>query len=112
MRLTYFLKESKGVLGVFGVLLIINSYIYGYLSGGAKNPPKPVIFESKTLKIESQSIEQKPPSDIVASKNGTRFYYTWCGGSNRIKPENRRYFDTLDEALKEGYKPASNCPGL
>lgn len=103
-------------MGIMALLLFINSYLYGYLSGVDKNQAKPFVFESK---IHSKTVENDPPEntikpsgDFVASKSGTRVYYIWCSGVNRIKPENRRYFATLDEALKEGYKPASNCPGL
>lgn len=116
MRLTHFVKESKGILGIIGGLLILNAYLYGYLAGWSKISPKPIIFEPKTppqwpLFSVSEPIV-KPAGDLVASKSGTRVYYIWCSGVNRIKPENRRYFATLEEALKEGYKPASNCPGL
>jgi len=116
MRLTYLLKESKGIKGVIIILLFINLYTYGYLSGLSQNRPKPVIFESKVLpkvdKIASDTKTSKPTGDIVVSKNGTRYYYIWCTGANRIKLENRRYFASPVEAQKEGYKPASNCPGL
>lgn len=99
-----------------GVLFIINVYVYGYLSGLSKNSPKPVIFESKTAPKLSENVSlnytSKITGDIVVSKNGTRFYYIWCSGANRIKIENRRYFASPEEAQKEGYKPASNCPGL
>lgn len=116
MRLTHFLKERKGVLGIMVVLVGINIYLYSYLSGLGQNLPKPVIFESKicpkTAHVEVVQKAINQAGNLVASKNGTRFYYIWCTGANRIKAENRRYFDTIDEALKEGYKPASNCPGL
>lgn len=116
MRLTHFLKESKGIKGLMGFLLLLNFYIYGTLSGLQTNQPKPVIFESKiTPKAVSSDVQNevaKPAGDIVVSKNGTRYYYVWCSGSSRIKPENRRYFASPEEAQKEGYKPASNCPGL
>jgi len=116
MRLPYFLKESKGITGVIGLLLLINLFIYGYLSGVSKNTPKAVFFRPKLVsKIsESESLESVPKSDknLVASKSGTKVYYVWCSGVSRIKPENKVFFDTLDEALNKGYTKASNCPGL
>lgn len=48
----------------------------------------------------------------VASKNGTKYYLTTCGAANRIKAENRVFFQTVGEATKAGLAPAVNCPGL
>ena len=72
-----------------------------------------MIFEPKIMPQNVPEIfEEKPTKNLVASKSGTRVYYVWCNGVSRIKPENRVYFDTLEEAINKGYKPASNCPGL
>lgn len=46
---------------------------------------------------------------IVASKNGTKYYYPTCSGVNRIKTENRVYFNDLEAAKREGYELAENC---
>lgn len=54
----------------------------------------------------------KSSGTYVASKNGTKFYLPSCGGSKRIKEENKIWFDTKDEAIAAGYGPAANCPGL
>lgn len=120
MRLTYFLKEGKGIKALSTLLLMINLFIFGYLAGLDKNRPRIVVFEAKSTPVSTVSnggsstqIEsEKPAGELVASKSGTRIYYIWCSGVNRIKPENRVYFATLDDALKKGYKPASNCPGM
>ncbi len=116
MRLTHFLKEGKGITAIIGILLIFNVFVIGYLSGFDKSRLKPVIFESKTVIIEKEKevseISQNDGKTLVASKSGTRVYYVWCTGVSRIKTENKVYFDTLEDALKKGYKPASNCPGM
>lgn len=46
---------------------------------------------------------------IGASNNGTRYYYPACSGLARIKPENRVYFDTVEEAETAGFSLAENC---
>jgi len=51
-------------------------------------------------------------SNLVASKNGTKYHYTWCSGASTIKEENKVYFASKEEAEKAGYKPAVNCKGL
>ncbi|MFA7194004.1 MAG: hypothetical protein WC087_03755 [Candidatus Paceibacterota bacterium] len=117
MRLTHFLKEGKGIRVVIGITLMCNVYVSGYLSGSDQNRPKLLIFEPKIMpsveaKTGSESGEEKPTKSLVASKSGTKVYFVWCTGVSRIKAENKVYFDSLDEALKEGYKPAQNCPGM
>ncbi len=50
--------------------------------------------------------------EVIASKNGTKYYFPWCGSAKMIKPENIVKFASTDEARKAGYTPASNCKGL
>lgn len=49
---------------------------------------------------------------LVASKNGSKYHYPWCSGGKSISEKNKIYFDSVDEARKAGYTPASNCKGL
>ena len=49
---------------------------------------------------------------VVASKNGTRYYFPWCGGAKQIKEANKVWFASKEEAEKAGYTPAANCAGL
>lgn len=49
---------------------------------------------------------------IVASKNGTRYYYSHCTGINRIKEENKIYFQSKEEAEARGLTLASACKPL
>lgn len=49
---------------------------------------------------------------IVASKSGTKYHFTWCSGAKSIKEENKVYFASTEEARAAGYEPASNCKGL
>jgi hypothetical protein len=46
---------------------------------------------------------------IVASSGGSVYYYPHCGGLARIKPENRLYFDSAEEAENAGFSLAKNC---
>ena len=45
----------------------------------------------------------------VASKNGKLYYTASCKGANRIKEENKVWFDTADDAEKLGYTWATSC---
>ena len=48
----------------------------------------------------------------IASKNGMAYHFPWCPGAQRIKEENKVWFQSKEEAEKAGYKPAGNCEGL
>ena len=49
---------------------------------------------------------------VVASRRGTRYHYPWCSGAKRISTSNKRWFNSVEDAKKAGYTPASNCNGL
>jgi hypothetical protein len=50
-------------------------------------------------------------SEVIGSKNGTKYYLPWCGALSRIKPENRVVFASATLAREKGYTPAANCKG-
>ncbi len=50
--------------------------------------------------------------EVVASKNGTKYYLPWCGSVKLIKDENKVWFASRADAEAQGYEPASNCKGL
>lgn len=45
----------------------------------------------------------------VASKNGKLYYRVGCGASSRIKPENKIFFKTIDEANQAGLNGSPSC---
>jgi len=49
---------------------------------------------------------------VFSSKSGTKYYYPWCSGANRVKEENRVWFNSIADAKSAGLTPAANCPGL
>lgn len=49
---------------------------------------------------------------VVASKNGTKYFLPWCGGATLILDANKVWFSSREEAEKAGYQPAANCRGL
>jgi hypothetical protein len=67
--------------------------------------------ELQTVTGESTMIDHSS-GEVVASKNGTKYHYPWCGGAGQIKEENKVWFASIEEARKAGYTPAANCKGL
>ena len=64
-----------------------------------------LIKSETSIKISGQNNQQ---GKFVASKNSKYYHWPWAPAAQRIKPENRRWFNSEDEAQKAGYKRASN----
>jgi hypothetical protein len=62
-------------------------------------------IKSNTSPVSSATTTQ----NFVASKTGTKYYPAGCSGINRIKEENRVYFNTEQEAINKGYERTSTC---
>lgn len=115
MRLHDLTTEGKRFIGktwlIIGFILsIFGSYGLGFLS--AIDTLKIPIYVEKSQENVYQKEKIEENQYILASKSGTKFYFIWCSGSNRIKEENRVFFQSIDEAIKKGYQPAKNCPGM
>lgn len=68
-------------------------------------------FDAKNA-AKSASVINTIKGKYVASKSGTAYHYPWCQGAQKIKEENKIWFQTKEDAVKAGYKPAGNCEGL
>ena len=49
---------------------------------------------------------------VVASKNGTKYYLPTCSGADRISAANKVWFASPAAAAAAGYAPATNCKGI
>lgn len=108
---------------IFNFIVMLGLFIYLY-ENIYNNDPIKYQFEafevpplnSKTGNNRRVGVENDDNSGatnntnkIVASKNGTKYYYPNCSGVNRIKEENRVFFDNFDAAEEAGYELAKNC---
>ena len=66
----------------------------------------------KALVLETGPETEPQSGEVVASKNGTKYHFPWCGGAKQISDKNKITFKSAEEARKAGYTPASNCKGL
>lgn len=113
-------------LGLIIVLVALGAFGLGRLSKieGSKTPIRienaPAV-SSQTFSTNSQSPNSQTASaldtttqatSLVASKSGTKYYYSWCSGVQKIAAVNRIYFSSIDEAKAAGYTPSSTCKGL
>ena len=67
--------------------------------------------ESTAKSAQTQPIKltqtAQTTGEYVASKNGKTYYKTSC--SNRIKDENKIYFQSESDAQKSGFTPSKTC---
>ncbi len=49
---------------------------------------------------------------VVVSKNGSKYHYPWCAGALKMNEQNKRWYDSIEDAKGAGYSPAKNCKGL
>jgi hypothetical protein len=123
MSLHYIRKNIKSLLGniekgvnlnfwrilTLFIFIAIIQLIYVHMLWKERSPVRIIKGD---LELEVRNIEigdVVEEKSIVASKNGTKYYYTWCSGVNRIKDENRVYFSTTVEAEERGLEPAKSC---
>ncbi len=113
-------------LGLIIILVAFGSFGLGRLSKieGAKvpiqieNAPEVTAetfsgsVQSDTVATPQSLISTSKAGDLVGSKNGTKYHYTWCSGAQRIADANRIYFTSKSDAEARGYTPAVNCKGL
>lgn len=111
-------KNQKDVILFTGITLIsLSSFALGRLTapGLAKAPiqfreidARAQFFATSTRGVgESSNINND--NQLVGSKSGSYYYYTWCSGANRIKEQNKVLFSSPKEAQAAGYRLASNC---
>ncbi|MCK9344808.1 MAG: hypothetical protein M0P64_01625 [Candidatus Pacebacteria bacterium] len=113
-------------LGLIIVLVAFGSFGLGRLSK-IEGSRAPVRFENvpeitaETFPQAKGSAAQNQASvigatadkeDLVASKNGTKYYYPWCSGVKNISPANLTHFASKSEAEARGYTASATCKGL
>ena len=109
---------AKSLFIAIVVIIVILAYGIGKLESklAQKND---IIYSTSELTVYSDSIGGEAISEViqgsgdyVASRNGSKYYYNWCSGVNRIKKANKIWFKSELEAIELGYEPSKNCPGL
>jgi hypothetical protein len=104
------------------VLVSLASFGLGRLSKIEEGrPPVNIINRNTIPAIANTAISPTPNigeevreinEQYVASKNGSKYHLPWCSGAQRIKEENKIWFETKEEAERASYSPAANCKGL
>lgn len=112
-------------LGLIIILVAFGSFGLGRLSKiqGSKTPVRiENAIEASAVESSSQAGTSNQSAsvlnatasggDLVGSKNGTKYYYSWCSGVKSINPSNLVHFTSKSEAEARGYTPSTTCKGL
>lgn len=103
-------------IGCF-VLILSISFILGRISALSGNRPKTPLkiiyppFVTTSIPLYKTSAASNEPDlwAFAGSKTGETYYPKDCPGLTRIKPENRVYFITAQEASDAGYHVSTAC---
>ena len=97
--------------GAFLVILLVGGIFRLLILWQVWSPIALVERGEKNL-IQEYMAASGLPGLVAASRNGTRYYYPWCGGLSRIKEANKVWFKTVEAAEQAGYTIASGCERL
>ena len=78
----------------------------------AENAAAVAVSPSPTSAAKESEKPVAPGGQLVASKGGAKYHFPWCSVAQRISEANKIWFNSVEEARKAGYTPASNCKGL
>jgi len=112
LRVKEFIKAYEAdIVLVIGILLVsVISFGLGRLSARrVEHVPIQVEEASGLTKVCQPQPQSSKLSPLVASKNGTKYYFPWCSGVKLIKEANKISFGSEDEAKEAGYELAANC---
>ena len=110
-----YLSRRDVILIIVIISVSVTSFVLGYHAASQSVAPIVTMRDSLCrVPITESSIKEgekllQGTNIIVASKNGSRYYFVWCSGVSRIAAKNRVYFQTVEAAEKKGYTKASGC---
>lgn len=70
---------------------------------------KPQTAAAAQSLTKSPAATESASAEVVASKNGSKYHYSYCPGAKQIKEENKITFNSAKEAEASGYVLAGNC---
>lgn len=116
-------EKIKNILGhhlfdlslwvILAVFMVIGSFSLGIIyqqKREAQKYPVEIGYSQHAIDLwNTYQSEKNKYQKYFASQSGTIVYPVGCSKGNRIKEENKIYFDTVDEAIIEGYKEVEGC---
>lgn len=96
-------KVPRDIL-IIAILILASSASFGlgYLSGVEKGQGSEPV-------LKTPSIVSGEAGQVVASKGGTKYYFSSCSGAGRISDANKIWFVSAEAARAAGYTLGANC---
>ena len=101
---------------IVAVLVLASSASFGlgYLAGIDANTAQAgqgngLTFESSSPIATTSVSNSLQSGQVIASKNGTKYYFSSCAGANKISDANKIRFSSPSVAEAAGYTLAANC---
>lgn len=92
--------------------IIPHNQLTAYVLGGASQQttiPSPTLDERLSLIAETNPIANTSAGQLFGSKSGSTYYTPDCKSGNRVKVENRVYFEDETDAEDQGYTKSKLC---
>ena len=100
---------------IIAVLVLSSSASFGlgFLAGRDTGQGSQMTLQELplTAPLSTESVVQTG-QQVVASKNGTKYYFPGCTGADRISEANKITFISSAAAMAAGYTLAVNCKEL
>lgn len=104
---------------IVAVIALVSSASFGlgFLTGRDAGQGRSVItVEASSIAVSPAegpvATTEQVAGQVVASKNGTKYYPPDCAGASRISDSNKVWFASAAAAREAGYEPAANCKGI
>jgi len=105
------LEEGIGEWGLFAIVFLVALASFGLGRLSAIEAVRPAVSITQAVSL-AHPRGVYLGGQYVASRGAKSYYYPWCGGAQKIAPEDQVWFKTQEAAQKSGYSPAKNCKGL
>lgn len=105
-----YLKKINSRLSLFDTISLCFTAIFLimcalYFAWLFKDKQKPVLYRTGYAAGRPITFESRP----FGSKSGATYTYSWCQGSDKIKPENKTYYESAEEAEQSGRRLSRLC---
>lgn len=100
---------KKDIFWVIFAVLALLTLVGGGLLYSKTNYKYPIKIEEKAFEVGAGEAISSTKGEFIASKNGSKYYPAGCKASNRIRLENRVYFESAIDAKAAGYELSATC---
>jgi mannose/fructose/N-acetylgalactosamine-specific phosphotransferase system component IIB len=125
-KVIYLLAQKETLISLVIVTTGLTAFILGFMAGkdSSNNNSSKVVFtdvdksamlaasimaQNNKQSSQEMSESKQTKTTIFGSKSGTKYYHSWCKAGNRVKLENRIYFESAKQAEAAGRSLAASC---